>query len=83
MCKKIENVWENNPELRPMAIANCKVCNLSLKMRDCKSCKFQFALKVIEAEKINTAYHKSLVPSKTKYDLAIEAHYYECQLLNG
>lgn len=46
MCKKTENIWENNPELRPMAIANCKACTLSLKMRDCKSCKFQFALKV-------------------------------------
>lgn len=35
---------------KQLNIANCRCCLLGL--RDCKSCKFNFALKVIEAEKI-------------------------------
>ena len=44
---------------RDLNIANCRCCLLGLK--DCKACSFSFALKVIEAERIEIVVSNNLL----------------------
>lgn len=47
-------------ERKTLNIENCRCCLLGAAMKDCKSCSFNFALKFVEAEKIELSKDKNI-----------------------